>query len=278
MKEDNNMVLANGAQLPAKLDIDDAEFEGYSKVQPRMVWAQVRNKDLADDTGKIIQPRGMISFGDDRSDRGFVEGIVFIEAPGAVCFERGEVECKSNDRVSGSRISEERNENGRPVEVFGFCHSCFYCKHGGEKNRPKCRINRALGFLEVANDEIVDAFLMNLTPGSEKPWREYEGRCLSYIREATGQRDRDQVPWHRFLVRIGTEYVKDKRKGVAPYYVAKFDQLGIVKGNLLTEVLKQREALLEAFRQVRAAQEPSAEDYLGKNGNNKTEDEEVSFP
>jgi len=278
--KNGSLVLQNGAQLPTKFDFEDEDMKGYTNVRLNMTYAQIRNTDKADESGKVIQPRGQICFRDDRPDVGMLDGIIFVVREGAVCFDNGQVICKSQDRISGNRVSEQRNLEGQPREVFGFCGDCFYQRHGGENNGRKCRIDRPLGFLQVENDRITDLFIFNLSPGSEGPWREYEDLLCRYIAKASGRKldDIKQIPHHRFLVRISPQYVKPKRKGITPYYAAQFESLGVVEGELRKAVKARRDELMAIYAQVRETQELKEEDYLGTKNGNGEKDEEVSFP
>jgi len=281
---ETGLATVNGANLPAKFDFDEGDLAGYTDVAPQIIYSMIRNEDLEDDNGKIIRPRGTIYFrdngwreGKNRPDVTELVGVVFAESQGAICFESGELLCKSSDRKSGSRAAETRNEAGRNVRVFGSCGDCFYQRNGGESGRSKCRINRPLGFLQVEDNKLVDAFIFNLTPGSEGPWRVFEGELHRYVSRASGKSNVTKVPHHRFLIRITPQYIKPDKKGISPYYAAKFEPLDVTSGDLRKAVAKQRAILGQIFAQMQEAEEPEVQDYFRDKTRTSGGEEETPF-
>lgn len=200
--------------------LSEDEFEGYAPEKPLLVFTQIRQKDLKDDLGNVIQKAGGFKYNDGRPDTTRLEGIILMSQAGRVYFEHvGDTQpkCKSLNGITS---------------IYGDkCVDCPHYNFHKDGSAPDCKALRNLLFLIRADDKL-EAVIFTIGPSGLKAWRNFYTEWM-----------KKKIPPHYLQVQIESEFKQDKGE----YYIPKFSVVAILKPEMIKKIKEQREKLLPFF-------------------------------
>ena len=199
----------------------EKEFEGYAPEKPMLTFMQIRQKPLTDEKGKIVTPAGGFKFTDGRQDMEEVWGIILMSQAGRVYFEKpGDTQpkCKSLNGITS---------------IYG--DNCLECPHYHFKkdgSSPDCKTLRNVLFIIEKGANDYEPVIWTIGPSGLKRWREFILNCKHA-----------KIPPHALLVKLTTEFVKEKGE----YYIPVIEVKEILSTKLMKKIKEERDKLLTFF-------------------------------
>lgn len=247
MSESSNLpTTALATALAASADlITDDDRNDIQREEPRILFAQVRQKDIKDQRGQMVRSAGAFCFGNKTDftyeDRPELLLTIMGFTPGRVYFKdlnETQPTCKSDDMIHGT--SERTRIDGR--DVFGECTTCAYNKWGSalQGRGKRCKENRRLFCMDWSRNGPI---VLTIGASSLRAWGAYDEAVRAEARRAFGS---DAFIHHLLQVRATLDYVSEP----SGHYVVQWRDQSALPMALQKKIAADRQEALRRFREA----------------------------